>query len=161
RAGLTWRGESTSRYDLQVTNTLGAALPINVPTLRFAGISQFDPHTVALEVAFGVPRTDGVLVATQLQWQHWSAIPSLVRQVTPSSPGPRPPGLRDTVNARLGLEWTRDVVTNLRISLRAGYAFVMSPAPEASPERTVLDAHRHVLSAGAELFTANRLAPLH
>ena len=130
RAGATYRGESDSRYDLAVVNHLGAALPFDLPTLRIAGISQYDPHTVAVEVALGRPR-EGAMVALQLQWQHWSAMPALVDRVTPNSPLPPSPGLRDTVTARAGFEWSR-ADGPLRTSLRAGYAFVATPAPDAA-----------------------------
>lgn len=158
RLGAVYRGESLARYDIVVRSQLAGVLPFDLPTLRVAGVSAYDPHTVALEAALG-RRRQGALLAVQLAWQHHAAMPPRVEPVTPGSPAPPPAGLRDTVNARLGFEWSHQGGV-LRTTLRAGYAFVMSPVPDASPGRTLLDADRHLASAGIELSLDDPRAPL-
>jgi len=157
RLGAVYRGESASRYDLLVRSDLVAALPLQLPTLRIAGVSQYDPHTAAVEVAVGGP-DDGAMAALQLQWQHWSAMPPPVLAPTVASVPAPPPGLRDTATVRLGLSWSRTTAA-LRTTLRAGYAFIESPAPDAAG-RTLLDAHRHVASVGLALGSTSRRVPL-
>lgn len=165
RVGLAYRGESMSRYDIEVRNDLGGALPFDLPTLRFAGVSQFDPRSLAAEVALGRARSAASetrwLAALQLQWQRWSGMPPLVEPVTPGSPAPAAPGLRDTVNVRLGLEYALPQPDlPITTTLRAGYAFLLTPVADAAPTRTLHDASRHVASLGLALHSTSPRVPL-
>jgi hypothetical protein len=45
--------------------------------------------------------------------------------------------------------------------VRAGYFFAWSPAPDAAPARTLLDASRHVITVGGEVRLRSRFAPFH
>src|SRR5262249_50723713 len=69
--GAAFRGESKSTYDIAVTNTLGARLPLTLPTLRIAGVAQFDPMQIAVEGAFVALRW--LTIDAGVTWKHWSS----------------------------------------------------------------------------------------
>src|SRR5262249_15575784 len=69
--GAVSRGVSRSTYKLAVKTNLGDALPITLPVIQFAGVAQYDPMQVGVEVA-GRPHP-AVLLAVQATWKRWSA----------------------------------------------------------------------------------------
>lgn len=148
RAGLVVRGPSRSDYEIEVTNDVGDALPLSLPALRLAGAAQYDPAALAGEVAVRV--LPPLTVSAHLTAQRWSAYPAPTEAPVMSAPPLDPPEFRDTVTPRLAAELDLDRgLTD--VALRAGYAFVMTPAPEARGTQTLLDNHRHVLAAGVGL----------
>jgi long-chain fatty acid transport protein len=140
--GLVLRGESKSSYDLRITNSLGPVLPISIPTLRVAGVAQFDPLQLQLEAGF---RHKWLVVDVGIAWKHWSAFPHPVENATPGAPPQPPTGYHDTAVPRLGLEgigaWGK-----WRLAGRLGYFFEQSPAPH--DQAILVDADRHVITAG-------------
>lgn len=160
-AGLTVRFPSKSSYDILVTNSLADYLPVTLPELRIAGVAQYDPLTVAAEVAWR-PR-QRVLVSGQLAWERWSAFPLPTRNSIDNPvamPPQEPPDFHDTVVPRAAVEWrTPHGVADL--ALRGGYFFAWSPAPEMKGQQALLDNDRHVLSVGLGLSTARSKMPLH
>jgi len=153
RVGFTYRGESTSGYDIQVKNTLGDSLPIQLPAIRIAGTAQFDPHQIVLEGAFdALPWLRLVGGAT---WKHWSNYTYPVENATPGAPPKPPADFHDTVVPRLAGEATGHY-GRVTLQGRLGYFFEWSPAPD-DPSRVLIDADRHALTAGLGLAVATRL----
>jgi len=149
RIGATFRGESRSEYDIVITNRLGARLPLEIPTLRIAGVSQFDPMQLALEAAWR-PRPQ-LALAVGATWKHWSAFPQPAMNATRGAPPLPAPDYHDTVVPRIAVEYVGAPRRTIDLAARAGYFFEWSPAPAAKPEHTLLDADRHVVTAGGGL----------
>lgn len=154
--GLVVRGTSQSGYDIQVTNDLGRALPVTIPALGITGVAQYDPLTVALEAALRL--RPSLMLAAQVAYQRWSAFPLPTRSPVAGTPAQEPPGFHDTAVPRLALEWTPPA-GRVRLAVRAGYALLLSPAPEMEGRQSLLDNHRHLLSGGLGLSRAG--LPLH
>jgi len=152
QVGVTYRAQSTSGYDISVKPKL-SGLPLTLPTLRIAGTAQYDPHQIAAEGAFDVARW--LRLGGGLTWKHWSAYRYPVENATLGAPPKPRADYHDTVVPRLGGEATgRWGQTTLQA--RLGYFFEWSPAPDG-PDRVLLDADRHVLTAGAGLGFAGRV----
>lgn len=161
RLGLVLRGESVARYDLSVKSDLASLLKLfNLPTLRFAGLAQYDPLQLGFEASWQ-PAPEWLLAAG-LTYSHWSTFPVPAEWATPppeGTPLPLPPDFHDTVTPRAAVEYQTQTGV-LRTAVRLGYAFVQSPAPTGK-DRVQLDAHRHVAALGLEFSVDNRHAPLH
>jgi hypothetical protein len=164
--GVVFRGVSRSTYKLAVKTKLGDSLPIELPTIQFAGVAQYDPMQLGIEVA-GRPHR-ALLVAVQATWKRWSAYDYPVLPATASAPPLPAPQFHDTVVPRLAVETALPSPRWGRFVVRGGYLFEWSPAPyppappptpESRPSN-LLDASRHVLTAGAALALTGRL-PLH
>ena len=143
--GWVLRGESKSEYDIKVVNSLGATLPVQIPTLRIAGVAQYDPLQMQIEAAF---RHRWLHVNLGLAWKHWSAFPHPVENATPGAPAQPPSRYHDTAVPRVGAE-ASGAWGKLRLKGRLGYWFEWSPAPH--DQVILVDADRHVVTAGAGL----------
>src|SRR5262249_39431882 len=102
--GVVFRGESKSTYDIAVTNSLGARLPLTLPTLRIAGVAQFDPMQAAVEGAFAPLRW--LTIDAGVTWKHWAGFDLPTENATPGAPPQPPPGFVDTAVPRLAVEAT-------------------------------------------------------
>ncbi len=148
RIGLSVRGESTAGYDIDITNDLSASLPLALPLLQIVGTPQYDPAMVAAELVYQA--TTALSVSTQLEYKRWSGYLRPNKNPLPNGIDVPAPGFHDTVVPRVGLEWSHHLgVTEL--SLRSGYAFLYSPAPEMKGPQTLLDNHRHLMALGLGL----------
>jgi long-chain fatty acid transport protein len=143
--GATVRFVSDAPYDIVITNSLGDALPITLPVLRVAGVAQYDPLAAVVEAAWRP--TDALLVTGGLTYERWSDFPLPTENVLAAAPAQAPPNFSDTVQPRLGVELTIPA----GIALRAGYAFVPTPAPDATGAQAFIDNNRHVITAGVGL----------
>lgn len=148
RAGFSARGASSAGFDVEVTNSLGMSLPLSLPTLSLAGVPQYDPASVATELAYALSPSIGV--ALQLEYKRWSAYP--LPTENPLANGEKLPGadFSDTAVPRASVEWIRHSGA-AEIALRGGYAFLYSPAPEMTRAQSLVDNHRHQLAFGAGL----------
>jgi len=81
---------------------------------------------------------DNLLVAADLAWHRWSAY----EHIAYGAPQPR---WRDTVNPRVGVEYTPIAP----LALRLGYAFQPSPIPTQVAASNYIDNDKHVFSLGA------------
>ena len=156
--GLVARAPSRSDYDIRVTNDLGDVLPLTLPAIRIAGNAQYDPWTVAAEAAWHA--NDALTVSGQLAWQRWSGFPLPTENPVAASAPQAPPDFHDTVVPRLAVEHVARAAGG-ELALRAGYAFLWSPAPEQRGRQSLLDNHRHLLAAGVGLAWPARALPLH
>jgi long-chain fatty acid transport protein len=153
RLGAVFRGESKSTYDIEITNRLGAALPLTLPTLRIAGTAQFDPMQAAVEGAFAP--LGWLTINAGVTWKHWSAFDLPTQNATLGAPPQPAPGFHDTAVPRVAAEATAHWRT-LALQARAGYYFEWSGANGP----VLLDADRHVLTFGAGLTWHSRLTTL-
>jgi long-chain fatty acid transport protein len=149
RLGVAYRGESSSGFDMAIEPQLGSSLPLGVPVMIVAGISQFDPAQLATEVALTLPHQ--VLLSANLTFKRWSSYGAPTANVTEGSPPQPPPGFRDTFVPRLGIEVGFPLLAQLHGVARGGYFFEPTPIPEQRAETNMLDNHRHVLSLGVGL----------
>jgi long-chain fatty acid transport protein len=152
--GLTLRGESKSAYDILVTNELGEVLPVTLPELRFAGVAQYDPLTVSADLAWRP--SPSWLVTAQLGWEDWSRYPLPTENPVVGMPPQAPTGYHDVVVPRVGAEWKQG-----GLSLRGGYFFAWSPAPEMTGMQALLDNDRHVFTLGAGLAAPGAKLPVY
>jgi long-chain fatty acid transport protein len=159
RFGLTVRGASRSDYDIEVTNDLASELPLSLPPLRIAGVAQYDPWTVDLEASW---RARPSLTAYALvSFQHWSDFPLPTENPLATAPAQEEPSFHDTFRPHVGAEFRTGGPLGGDVALRAGYAFLVSPAPEQKTHQSLLDNHRHLFSAGAGLAWPHAVVPLH
>lgn len=156
--GAVLRWVSRSDYDIAVTTDIGDVVPIQLPPIRIAGNAQYDPLTVAVEAAWKL--RPNLLYSGQLQWQHWSAFPLPTSNPVSGTPPQEAPGFHDTIVPRAGLEYTHEAGA-LRVVGRAGAAFHMSPAKEASGRQSFLDNHRVVGSVGVGLALPRSSVPIY
>ncbi|HVV87939.1 MAG TPA: hypothetical protein VHE35_33090 [Kofleriaceae bacterium] len=156
--GAVARAPSRSDYDIQVTNDLGAVLPLTLPAIRIAGNAQYDPWTVAVEAAWQV--SDTVTLTGHLAWQHWSAFPLPTENPVAATPPQEPPGFHDTAVPRVAVERVAPALGG-ELALRGGYAFLWSPAPEQRGRQSLLDNDRHLFAAGVGLAWPRSKLPLH
>jgi long-chain fatty acid transport protein len=156
--GLTFRAPSRSDYDITVS-TERLRLPITLPEIRIAGTAQYDPLTVAAEAAWRPAALRSLELRGQLAYQRWSAFPPPTLDPIASQPTASP-GFHDILVPRLAAEWLRGAGAT-QVALRGGYAYVASPAPEATSGQALLDSDRHLLAAGLGLSWPGTALPLH
>lgn len=159
RAGLTFRGELSGRFNVVIeVRDLGQ---IVVPPLNISGLAQYDPLQVAIEAA----RIRGPWQLTAgLTVKHWSAYPGPAEATVrcpaidpdtgepPTEPCgalvPTPVNYSDTVVPRVGVERQLDVGSRVRMALRAGYFLEISPSPDQTKVRNLYDNTRSVFGVG-------------
>jgi hypothetical protein len=151
--GAVFRGESKSTYDIAITSNLGASVPLQLPTLRVAGVAQFDPMQAAVEAAFRL--SAWLTVDAGVTWKHWAGFTQPTENATLGAPPLAAPDFRDTAVPRLAFEASA-TIAHVELRGRAGYFFEWSGA--RGP--VLLDADRHVLTAGAGLAWRNSLTTL-
>lgn len=146
--GAAFRDVSRSDYDITVTNELGEALPVSIPTVNLAGASQYSPLTAALEVGW---RVNGRMALNgQLAYQRWSAYAQPTTQPVEGKPELPEHGFTDIVIPKVAVEW-RALDGTTKMDVRGGYQFFLSPAPEMDGKLSLMDNHRHIISAGLGL----------
>ncbi|MCP4443828.1 MAG: hypothetical protein GY811_00600 [Myxococcales bacterium] len=148
RIGVSMRGESTAGYDIDITNDLSASLPLSLPLLQIIGTPQYDPAMVGAELVYQA-RPD-LTISAQLEYKRWSSYLRPNKNPLPNGAALPTPGFHDTVVPRLGVEW-QSHLGGTELSLRSGYAFLYSPAPEMKGPQSLLDNHRHLMAAGLGL----------
>jgi hypothetical protein len=158
--GLTFRAPSRSDYDIVVTNDLDQSLPLSLPTVRIAGAAQYDPLTVAMEAGWQWRPT--LALHMQIAYQRWSAYPQPTLVPVEGRPALEPPGFHDIAVPRVAAEWIRGrVMGGGTLSVRGGYSFIYSPAPEMDGQQSLLDNHRHLMSAGLGMAWPGTRLPVH
>jgi hypothetical protein len=160
---LVFRGALRADFavDLQAVD-LGAT---TLPTLHLTGVAHYDPLTLYAEYR----HTLGPLsLLVGLAYEHWSAFPGLLGQ-TVQCPAERPqcaalPAprfvLQDTWAPHLGAVWVLPLTPSAQASLRAGYSYEPSPAPNQTSVSNTYDNARHVLGLGYGVALSAPL-PLH
>lgn len=159
RVGAAFRGALVGRFNVVIhAEDLGG---IAVPPLHIAGIAQYDPAQIALEVARVKGPWKVAIGATYKRWSDYpGALEATVRcpEVDPetgepfagscAAPAPADPGYSDTVVPRAGVERSLALGRGATAHARAGAFFEPSPAPEQTGASNVYDNARVALSAG-------------
>jgi long-chain fatty acid transport protein len=166
RIGVSARGELVGRFNVVISaENLGA---LRIPPLNISGIAQYDPWQVAAEVSYA-PRPWAF--ALGLTYKHWLAYPGPVEATVrcEDSGDPelacgafQPPeaGYSPIVAPRLGVERLLPLATFADLSLRAGYAFEPSPAPEQEGRSNYFDNHKSVFALGFGVDFDDSAAPI-
>ncbi len=178
RLGVAFRGTLDARFAVVIDGTKLSSL--NIPLFNIAGIAQYDPAQVALELA-RIER-DNVL-ALQVSYKRWSAFPGLLEPTVvcseggPGACGLLPPTIdwHDTVVVRAGADQGFPLARGLGIHARGGIFVESTPLPadlpssEAFDRRTdavvsvptaYYDAARVGLTAGTGLALEDPLPPI-
>jgi len=136
----------------------------------------FQPRQLVLGIG---ARAGAWQVGLDLGWEQWSRYPSplprsgthVEADVPPGLPLALPPnqelpppqtaGFSDRFTARVGIERRLTLAPTSAVALRAGYAYLPTPAPRVSEVGQLLDAHEHVFSLGSglELRELSRYLP--
>ncbi len=143
--GVSTRGSSTAGYDIAITNDLSASLPLSLPLLQIVGTPQYDPAMLAAEATYQA--NSELKISAQLEYKRWSQYLRPNKNPLPDGMMLPAPGFHDTVVPRLGAEWVHEF-GRAELSLRSGYAFLYSPAPEMTGPQSLLDNHRHLMALG-------------
>jgi hypothetical protein len=143
--GLAGRAESSPEFSIHADASLEEVIGNFSLPLVIAGLVNYEPAMVDAEAALLVGK--GLLLSAQASLQRWSTFEVPLRNPVEGKEEPDP-NFSDTVVPRISAEWTQPL-RSATLALRAGYAFVMSPAPEMTGELSVLDNHRQMVSAGA------------
>lgn len=172
---VVYRGETS--LDLQLTGTIDADLTVagvNVPLLyelQARTIQAFLPQQLVVGVS--LQPVPSLHVNADVTWVNWSSydnptaktIASLSAEVPDGFPIELPedvkdtvlddPGFSDRIVPRVGLEWFLPILGAdgkeglVRVPLRAGYVFELSPIPPQTGNTNFVNADRHTASFGA------------
>ena len=160
RVGVTFRGALVGRFDVVIhVKDLGDLV---VPPLNISGVAQYDPLQVAVEFARVKGPWRG---AVGLTYKRWSAFPGLAEATvrcppidpttgqpptpeTCTAPSPTPPGWRDTVVPRVGVERTFTPSPGVELRARAGFFFEPSPAPAQTKASNLYESARAAITFG-------------
>jgi long-chain fatty acid transport protein len=173
RFAAVYRGEFQLTLDiqarLQALAKLGAVPVPLLVTIETHSVNAFLPQQAVFGGSYDV--TDDITFDADVTWVNWSAYKSPVTAVAaktevtppagfppgllPQTPAPTvvlPPNFHDRFVPRFGLEWriplTRQGAHGHVLSLRGGYFFERSPAPEQTGDTNFVDADRHAFSLG-------------
>jgi len=143
--GAVWHGELRSDFVFRITTR---DLPLTVPILTIGGIAQYDPQTFVLEASWRP--LPALRVVAGASYALWSDYPGPLIATSRGSPQPPAVNFTNTITPRIAGEYTLRT-GRAAILLRAGYAYVPTPAPPARAEARYLDNDRHLVTGGAGL----------
>lgn len=162
RVGLTYRSTLDARFSVTIdVRDLGTLV---VPPFNIAGLAQYDPWQVALEIA----RVKGPWhVAVGATFKRWSGYPGAPEPTVICPPEhadcaalrPAAPGFHDTIVPRIGVERTLTSGSGYALVGRAGYFLEPSPAPAQTTEANGFDNTRHAFTFGYAVDLSSPLPP--
>ena len=150
-AGAAWRGALSAEFDMQISVLdLGG---LSMPELNIAGVAQYDPMQVQVELGRQWERWEVSLGATFKRWSAFDGWEGATVHCHPDHPDcaalvPDPIEFHDTVVPRIGAEHTLALTSAARGHLRAGYFFEPSPLRAQTDESNLWDHYRHALTCG-------------
>lgn len=160
---LVLRAPLRADFDIRLKAVdLGAT---QLPPLNLAGVAHYDPLAVQLEYAQRLGSFEAMVGAV---YQRFKSTPALLPR-TVSCPPERPacqaldassPGFHDTVDLHFAVTLSLSLSRSAEAKLRAGYAFVPSPAPEQTGAENLLDNGRHRFGLGYGIALKGPLPPL-
>ena len=177
RLGATYRGELVGRFVVEIkTQDLG----LNLPAFNVAGVAQYDPQQLALELAWSSLGRDvrrGAVPVDQAAWRvaagvigrRWSRYPGAVERTVLENPAfhPADTDAHDTLSPRIGVERAMPLGTLAGLRLRAGYVYEPTPLPAQTKTvplpgggvttGNLLDGDRHVVTAGVGVVLGDAL----
>ncbi len=172
RFGAVWRQDFSLRLDLDVkvqgAITLGPADAVVVPEGLFLFNSANDNLSSPMQAVAGVAyQGDGWMVAADLGWVRWSAFPTPTASVdleldlgtldfdVPLPDAPLDPDFHDIVVPRVGGEWQAVGGAWGDLTVRAGYFYEPSPAPDQPGDTNYVDSDKHGAAFGLGLRLAD------
>jgi long-chain fatty acid transport protein len=123
--GLVYRHELRADMNL---NIVTMDLPVMLPLLTIGGVIQYDPGQIVAE-GYWRPVPDVRLIAN-LTTRLWANYPGPTRSTSASSWVPPTTDFQNTFSPRIAVEGTLHE-GDITMQLRAGYAYEMTPAPQA------------------------------
>lgn len=162
RVGLVYRGTLDARFVVAIDATKLSTL--NIPRLNIAGLAQYDPAEVGLELA---SVGDRLTLAGGVTLKRWSKYPGLLEPTircsadNPDCAALVPPSVAyaDTLALRAGADWTLPVAHGLEAHLRAGAMFEPSPLPSQIPTGQAYSAAaKGLVDVPTRYFDAPRVA---
>jgi long-chain fatty acid transport protein len=176
--GVTYRGTLDARFAVSIDATKLSTL--NIPVFNIAGVAQYDPAQIALEVAHDAGHW---LFAAGVTYKRWSQYPGLVEPTilcpsdTPDCGALQPASfnLSDTLVPRAGVERAIPMTKSATAYARGGFFYEPSPVPSSLPasqawdqtQATTVpvptrfyDASRFVLTLGGGLDLRSPLPPI-
>ena len=163
RVGVAWRRPLAARFAVAIeVHDLGT---LQVPPFNIAGLAQYDPGQLALEVARVTGRVRGAVGVTYKKWSSYPGAPEATVLCPPSHPDckalvPTAPGYHDTLVPRAGVEIALDEGAGYALQLRLGYFYEPSPEPEQTGEANGFDNARHAFTAGYGVHLSDPLPPV-
>lgn len=162
RAGLTYRGELSLDLALDIlANVEIAGVVTGDALVSLRASNYFTPARLGGGVAVDV--LPDLTVAADLAWNRWSAYPAaadlavlVALDIAPPlvASDVTTPAFTDTVEARLGAEYTRRG-RHTDVAVRAGGAWRPSPVPPQIGLTSYADGDRLTLTAGAGVTLAD------
>jgi long-chain fatty acid transport protein len=151
RLAFVFRDALVADFDVKVrAEDLGA---LALPELDIAGVSQYDPLSLHLEVSRAISNLTLIAAAT---YKRWSKFPGFL-EATTSCPATRPNcaalvaeqvELYDTWVPRLAATYQFSLTQRAAAEIRAGYAFEPTPVAVQDLDANRWDNSRHVLGVG-------------
>ncbi|MEE2787919.1 MAG: outer membrane protein transport protein [Myxococcota bacterium] len=159
-----WRQSFRLKLDLGVDVTGDIGFDMSDPIVKNGAFNLFStnanlfsPQQVYIGVAYTI---QAWTIAFDLGWLQWSAFPTPTAKVSvvldldpldfelPTPEAPLEPNFADIWVPRLGIEW--DAYTGQRVgfTLRMGYFYEPTPAPEQKGRTNYVDGDKHGLSTG-------------
>ncbi len=137
RAIFTYRSETELDYEGDLTVTPGAPLVSSTFGLKVK-------YPTILATGYGIELTDNVRIEANLEWLNWSVNKTQTADLGANGSLSIPQNWDDTFTVGVGGSWR----CCKNWTLRAGYAFIESPIPDATITPLLPDADRHALSVG-------------
>jgi len=141
RIGATWRGKLDATFGVNVDASKLSSL--NLPVFNIAGVAQYDPEELAIEVAHV---RDGWTLAAGITWKHWSAYPGVFEPtiICPANQDcnaltPPVVAYSDTIVPRVGAEKLFPLPRHVAIRARAGFFLEPTPVPGTLPSSQAYD----------------------
>lgn len=162
RVGATYRGRLDARFAVEIDATKLSSL--NIPVFNIAGVAQFDPAEVALEVAH--ERGPWTFAAGGV-FKQWSAYPGLI-EATILCPAAEPDcsalqpthlAFSNTLVLRAGVEHAIPLARGATAFARAGFFREPTPAPSTLAKSQAWDSTtRTTIDVATRFFDADRWA---
>ena len=162
RVGLVYRGTLDARFSVGIDATTLSTLKL--PLFNIAGLAQYDPAQIALEIA---TETEHFTIAAGATYKRWSKYPGpleptiLCPAESPDCSALRPPRIAydDTVVVRLGVDYAILAARGLTAHVRGGGFLEPNPLPSQVPTSQAYDASsRQTVELPTRYFNATRVA---
>jgi hypothetical protein len=160
---LIFRGPLRADFDVRLEAVdLGAT---RLPALNLSGVAHYEPLALELEYAH---RFGELAALAGVAYRRYRDMPTLLPR-TVDCPAERrdclaldavAPDFHDTFEARLAASFGMTLGRGASAALRAGYAYIPSPAPEQTRDTNLLDMARHRLGLGYGVTLAAPLPEL-
>jgi len=153
--GFTWRDKHYLDLDIPVSVVLSGFLL----RLDLTSVFLYSPRQWVLGLGYQVSRD--LLLSCDVSYNEWSdyRVPSLsiatqidIPFIVLKQGVNEPPGFKDTVTPRFGLEYCPYHGSIMDGVVRAGYFYEPSPVPEQTGATNYMDADRHGFNWGIGLF---------